>query len=197
MLGDVKTAHFECKNSGNGSGIFAIIPESGLILLTLKFLLLFLIFLQSSKLDTITLKILQKHLENWKDYKFLLLKLFQDNLSLLQGLVSEVYQYLYYISNIFRPIPEISVEVAFSPLGDPAQYSIKYRIVGDNGFSDPFTLEGLSCSPIFEITSISGNDLSVFAQEDNFPSTDFVLHDLLFDSLNPATQQTKKGNAIQ
>lgn len=87
------------------------------------------------------------------------------------------------------------MKVSFSPSGEPSDYSMPYIIVGDNGFTDPFTLEGQSCSPLFEVVSISGNDLSNFPHDDKFEN-DFILHDLLFDSLNPATRQTKTGKRV-
>lgn len=31
MLGDTKIVNFECRNSGNGIGMFAIIPENGMM----------------------------------------------------------------------------------------------------------------------------------------------------------------------
>jgi hypothetical protein len=88
---------------------------------------------------------------------------------------------------------EISVKVTFLPIGLPTKYSQRFFIIGDNGGCDPFTLEGESCVPVFEVVSVSGNSIAL--SDERF-QTDYTLCELLFDSLNPGTPQTKTGTNI-
>ena len=73
----------------------------------------------------------------------------------------------------------------FAPLELPTKCSQRFYVIGDNGGSDLFTIEGESCTPEFELVRAAFSDERI--------PTAHTLGELLFDSLNPATPQTKRG----
>lgn len=82
----------------------------------------------------------------------------------------------------------------FAPFGQTANFSHRFVIYShDEKTLDTFTLLGTSCIPQFEVVSISEHNLNELPEGDFHP--DYILHDLMFEDLNPSTTQTKKGTS--